>query len=368
MKCTLISSALLLLVAAASYAADPKVEAYVFQTKMIYHSPESPGYTAWCGLHKTPDARLLVSFAQQTGKAPNVVGETVVLESGDVGRTWTRVKPGGYVGIVRQAAILPDGALVKATWPSGDDSSYVLRSKDGGATYGKRIDFVDPKIYKAWPGIIKPLRDGRLVLFAGVVKRGTPNADPANTLLDKCMFVSSDGGKSWGKPVLLVKGEDGDCEESDFCELPSGDLFWIHRAGHHPDHATKMHQYACPMGPNPPESYWYSDRMQSIAYKRGNTFVAGKATVAPIPHSGYPQLMYTKEGLILHLGSDGMNWSADTGKTWHRLDCPGTLYYPFAVQMDDGEIVVVSHRGGDDVYGTVDQAIFQQTFRLRVTR
>jgi len=65
-------------------AADPKVECYDFDSRMIYHSPETPGYTSWVGFAKTPDNKLLLSFAQQTGKAPEVKSESVVLESGDV--------------------------------------------------------------------------------------------------------------------------------------------------------------------------------------------------------------------------------------------------------------------------------------------
>jgi len=339
-------------------AADPKVACYDFDSRMIYHSPETPGWTSWVGFAKTPDNKLLVSFAQRTGKAPEVKSESVVLESGDVGKTWTPVKPEGWSGFTRLCTILSDGTIVKATWPSGGDTGYVLRSMDKGHTWGKRIDFVDPKKFKAWPGVIKPLRDGRLVLFAGVLERDPANPDANNNArMAKNMFVSADGGKSWGKAIPLMKIEEVVCEESDFCELPDGDLFWVHRAEH-----------------NPPGQAGYSDRLQSIAFKRGETFVAGPVTRAPFQHSGYPAVLYTQEGLIVHLATDGIYWSVDTGRTWHKLDnpatdySPGTYYYPIARQMDDGEIIVIGHRGWDDVYGAVDQAIMQQRFRLRVDR
>jgi hypothetical protein len=374
-KSNSLSFILSLSICGALQAAQPKVECSDFQTKMIYHSPETPGYTSWVGLGKTPDGKLLVSFLQQTGKPPAVKGESIVLESSDVGKTWAPVKPDGYVGFQRVCAILPDGTIVQGVGPSGSDSGYILRSSDRGRTWGKRIDFVDPKRFKAWLGVIKPLLDGRLVLFAGVLERDPANPDANNNArMAKNMFVSADGGKSWSKPMQLMKIEEGVCEESDFCELPNSDLFWIHRSEHFPDHSTEMSPLAAKMGPNPPESYWYSDRMQSVVRREGNTFIPGKCEPAPFRHSGYPTVLYTKEGLIMHLATDGIYWSADVGKTWNKLDNPataygaGTYYYPIAMQMDDGEIIVIGHRGWDDVYGTVDQAIMQQRFRLRVTR
>ena len=47
---------------------------------------------------------------------------------------------------------------------------------------------------------------------------------------------------------------------------------------------------------------------------------------------------------------------------------PGTAYYPSAVELDDGEILVVSHIGSDDPYGKADQSIVLDTFRLSVSR
>jgi hypothetical protein len=74
-----------------------------------------------------------------------------------------------------------------------------------------------------------------------------------------------------------------------------------------------------------------------------------------------------REGLILHLATDGIYWTGDVGKTWTRLPAPGTAYYPQALQLRDGTIICIGHVGSDDVYGTVDQLIRQITFRLKVT-
>ena len=74
------------------------------------------------------------------------------------------------------------------------------------------------------------------------------------------------------------------------------------------------------------------------------------------------------DDVILHLATDGVYWTADVGQTWQRLNLPGTSYYPKGLLLSDAKIIVIGHVGSDDVYGTVDQSIRQQTFQLKVTR
>lgn len=245
-----------------------------------------------------------------------------------------------------------------------------------------RVYLLPPEEYRVWPTLARPLRDGRVVLFAACWKRGDCSGGkrpdyPAGQEgmlpgMVKTMFVSSDQGKTWSKPIVLMPAEVGACEESDFCELPSGDLLWIHRVEHYPDHETAIPPLASRMGTKPPDSIWYSDRMLSITKKQGDTFVPGKCEPAPFPHSGYPCVLMTREGVILHMATSQSHYSTDDGKTWHMLlvgDNPlPTHYYPKAIQLADGRIVCIGHRGSDDVYGTVDQAVVQQTFRLKVQK
>jgi hypothetical protein len=108
--------------------------------------------------------------------------------------------------------------------------------------------------------------------------------------------------------------------------------------------------------------------MQSVVYRWGGGWKSGPAVAAPFPHSGYPAVMLTAEDLILHFATDGIYWTDDVGGRWTRLPVPGTAYYPRALQLADGRIICIGHVGSDDVYGTVDQSIRQQTFRLKVTR
>lgn len=341
------------------------VEVTDYTDRIIYHSPETPGYTSWVGLWLTNDGRLQCSFTQLTGPQENPHREVPVLESTDGAQTWTRVPGDVPVGGGRGMAVLPDGTLVRPRWASDpDDAGWVERSTDGGRTWPERVNFVSPAEYRAWPSVIRQLSDGRLVLMAGIWKRG--EGDIPNPRMTKVMCVSSDQGRSWGPPIPLMPTEVGVCEESDFCELPGGDLFWIHRAEHFPSEPQEIPPGAARMGEPFPNGY--SDRMQSIVYRRGQGWEPGPATRAPFPHSGYPEVLRTPEGIILHLATDGIYWTADVGRTWTRLPVPGTSYYPRARQLPDGTIVCIGHIGGDDPYGATDQAIRQQTFRLKVTR
>jgi hypothetical protein len=337
-----------------------KVEATDFAEKMIYHSPEKPGYTSWVGLWQMPGGRLQCSFEQRTGPKDRPVSTTVVLESKDQGQTWARVAGDIPRGGGRGMAVLKDGTLVCPRW-AGDPNAAgcVERSTDGGKTWPERVYFLPAKEYRAWPTIIRPLRDGRLVLMAGVWRRG--DGSVPNPRMTKMMFVSSDQGKTWGTSIVLMPTEQGVCEEGDFCELPNGDLFWVHRVEHFPSAPTSIPALAARMGEPFPSGY--SNR---IVYKDGNGWRPGPARPAPFPHSGFPAVLMTTEDVILHLATDGVYWTADVGRTWTRLPMPGTRYYPQALQLPDGKIVCISHVGGDDVYGTVDQSIVQQVFRLKV--
>jgi hypothetical protein len=363
--------------------AQPRVEAVGFAERVIYHSPQTPGYTAWVGLWQLPDGRLRWDCLQLTGTKEKPVATVPVFESGDGGQTWTRVantptaavlSPEGYLTVSRDSgrgmAVLPNGTLVRPVWPPEDEktSGCVERSTDGGKTWGGKICFLPPAEYRTWPTLIRPLGDGRLVLFAGCWRRGhEQNGRGALPNMTKMIFVSADEGKSWGKPIVVMPTKQGVCEESDFCELPGGDLFFVHRTEHFPDHMTALSPLAARMGPSPPQSYWYSDRMQSIVRKRGADFVPGPCAPAALVHSGYPAVLRTRDGIILHLATTGVHWTADLGKTWTRLNIPGTPYYPKALERPDGTIIVVGHVGSDDPYGTVDQSIKQQTFRLRAS-
>jgi len=52
--------------------AAPAVTAVDFSSTVIYHSPQSPGFTCWVGAWMMPDDSVMVAFTQATG-VPTVV-------------------------------------------------------------------------------------------------------------------------------------------------------------------------------------------------------------------------------------------------------------------------------------------------------
>ena len=179
----ILSLALLGSLCTAVQAAELKVEAIDYSQRIIYHSPETPGYTSWVGLWQLPDGRLRCDFTQITGPKEHPIATIPVIESKDNGDTWikiadapTEVTPSDGILVAnkdsnRGTAILPDGTLVRLTTPHWDmkETGYVERSTDGGKTWGTKILLLPAVEYRMWPTNIRRLRDGRLVcLTAGI--------------------------------------------------------------------------------------------------------------------------------------------------------------------------------------------------------
>lgn len=370
---TIIAAIAIAFIAAADLrAADSapiRVKATDFESHPIYHSPQTPGYTSWCTLWGDRRGELRLAFQQVTGQVEDWARRknvTVILASADEARTWKPLRgvparagagtpqeqiyaaPGSSSFCGHGMAVLPDGTLVTGLWPGGAmRSGYVQRSADDGMTWSAPIYFLDPEQYKTYPTQIRRLKDGRLILVAGVVKQA--DAKSLNWLV-KQFFESRDGGVTW-KHVWTMPADVGLCEESDLTELDGGDLLVIHRAEHYDGN-----------------KYINSDRLQNLFHRDGEKWTIGAVTKPPMPHSGFPELLKTREGVLLHVGTDGVWWTGDDGREWAKLDLPGSPYYPRAAQLQDGRILVVGHVGGDDVYGKVDQSIIQQTFRLSVEK
>jgi hypothetical protein len=353
-----------------------------FQQKSIYHSPA--GYTSWIGLWQMPGGAIQCDFTQIAGPVDAPLWNAPILESTNSGGSWSVADPNlpatpafsnprspGYYQMTPAAHrgmwVSANGqTMVRPVWDAPDANGYVhgyvQRSTNGGSTWSSPIQ-VPAGSYGSYSGVYPTLikqvtlGDGNpaLVLMAGVCPSGYTGPGAPNASLLKEMFISTDQGQTWGNPINLMPQSAGVCEESDFVQLPSGDLMWIHRAEH-----------------------WSADgaflgttRMESISKRQGNTFVSQPATEVPFPHSGFPCELLTREGIILDLCTTGSHWSGDNGNTWHDLLLNGspltTYYYPKALQAADGTIIVLGHNGSDDPYGTVDQSVMQQTFRLPMT-
>jgi hypothetical protein len=355
------------------------VEAVGYVEKTIYHSPETPGYTAWVGLWQIPDGRIRCGFLQLTGPKGNIKSVSPNMESVDGGETWKMLPlPPTDYATGRGIAVLSDGTLIRPVQIS-PSVGYVQRSEDGGKSWSEPIYLLPLEThYVGGATLLHPLRDGRVVAFTGAWKRddvavGGVLMPYQHSRQRKMMFISLDKGLTWGEPIELMSLEDGVCDESDFCELPNGDLFWVHRCEIYPAKLTEIPPGAARMGlvPTDPWYNFYSDRKQSITRKSGDTFIPEKPELMKgVPHSGYPMILYTQEGIILNFQREAIYWTADLGKHWEKLNIniSAITWYPKALQLADGKIICVSHVGLDDEYGTVDQSIFQQTFRLKVVR
>ena len=367
-----------------------KVVAEGYQRKVIYHSPQTPGFTCWTGAWTMPDSSMMVCFTQATGpadgrpRAPREFQErlawppngdarydmtgldlrNVHLRSRDGGATWEQVSADAFRspmnGITGECeTALPDGTILRGVLgfylpynPELPRTGYLQRSRDGSKTWGPPELLLDPKESVCWPKRVRVLRDGRLIVLGGVARIAADKAtrNDLSALFEPFLMVSDRRARKWSPTIRVVseeqsKGWGG--EEFDAAELPNGDLLCVFRR-------------ANPAGGG--EVRW-----QGLLRKQGRTWKAERAGPAPFPHSGHPELLATREGVVLHIATSGIHWTADAGRTWEPLDVPGTAYYPRSVQARDGHILVFGHSGGDDPYGTTDQSIIMDSFRLRET-
>ena len=246
---------------------------------------------------------------------------------------------------------MQDGTIYRAVWgqylPFYDvpQTGYWQRSTDGSTTWSQPAVFFDQKKWESLPKRMRVLRDGRLAVAGGIM-RSRPDVKTRhdwNSTIEPALWFSEDHGKSWSEPLLVWNEKSvRPSEELDFAELPNGDLLVVIRVD-----AAKS-------------------RYQTVLRKQEKTWRSEPVRKLWIPHSGHPDLLATREGVVLHLATDGIAWTADEGKTWAYLeDRPRTGYYPRSVQLPDGRIFCVYHVGSDNYYGQVDQRIEAITFRLK---
>jgi len=354
----------------------------------VYHSPETPGYTCWTGAWAMPDGSLMVCFTQATGPAegrPQAPGNVrklmdwpppgrpdydmtgldlrnVHLRSTDGGKTWAQASADPFKscmnGVAGEAEMaLPDGTVLRSVFgyylpydPELPKGGYLQRSTDRTKTWGNPEVLLDPAQVTAFPKRIRQLRDGRLIIVGGIayVPANSRNREAYCDLFEPLLLVSKDAGKSWSGPIRVVpekyRGNWGG-EECDAAELPNGDLLFVFR--------RRVPELKA-------EARW-----QGVMKKSGDTWTVAEAGPAPLPHSGHPELLATKEGPVLHIATDGIRYTVDAGATWQKFDIPGTAYYPHAVQARDGQIFIFGHAGSDDPYGKVDQSIIMDRFQIK---
>jgi len=383
--------------AAVSDGAASKFTAEEYSRKTIHHSAQKPGYTCWVGGWQMPDQSLMVTFKEVTGPAqgrPRAKLEwqeafglmkvdpardftglhmaDIYMRSTNGASNWSVVAAAefsgpatGYVWGGSHCA-LADGTLLRAVDGSAVPEIdlprrvFFQRSHDLGRTWGEPE--IPPEPIRPVTNYIgdfgdcitriRHLRGGGLV--ATGVKRIDPS--PAKRNLGEPVLMFSDGdGRHWTAQRIELKPEQRGpnvWDEWDSAELADGKFLCVFRRGD-----PKSGKEA---------------RWQGLLERKGESWTIEKYHPAPFAHSGHPELLATREGVVLHIATDGAYWTADAGKSWQRLAVKGlsreyrSNYYPRSFQADDGRIYVFSHQGSDDPYGKTDQAIVMDTFRLRI--
>ena len=359
-----------------------------YSRREIYHSLQTPGFTCWTGCWLMPDASIMVCFTQATGPlegrppGPEAVLKklcwppshdtrydmtgldlrNVHLRSSDGGRSWEKVSADSFRspmnGCTGQCeTALPDGTVVRGVLgyylpydPELPKTGFVQRSHDSTRTWGEPEIVLDPANVLVWPKRLRVLRDGRLILLGGIAyapANGRTRAEYGR-ILQPLLMVSADGGRSWVGPIDVVPSEyqeNWGGEEFDAAELPNGDLLCVFRR-------------------RDPEKGRGEVRWQGLLRKRGDAWVPANVGAAPFAHSGHPELLATREGAVLHIATNGLHWTIDAGQSWHQLDVAGSRYYPRSLQTQDGRVYIFAHVGSDNSYGSVDQSIVMDTFRL----
>jgi hypothetical protein len=173
------------------------------------------------------------------------------------------------------------------------------------------------------------------------------------------LLVSGDDGRSWSEPIpAMVNDARTQHNEAALVELGNGDILMVSRVADLTEPpsldawAKKANPRAC--------------RRQVRLGKRGDTWAAGPVACLDIPHSGHPEVIATREGILLHSSTEGFWGSDDEGDTWTRIETlPQSAYYPHSVQLADGRILVVGHNGGDSGYPpTADMMLWKVSFRI----
>ncbi len=341
-----------------------------------------------------PDSRLMVAFTEAVGPvdpsdreaAPEALKERLgvadqpperdfygldmtvrYLRSEDGGLHWNLVRADPFKALypasygANATIALRDGTLLRRVngWDLMQEdlprTAYLQRLAPGASDWSAPEVLMDPKRYTYQLSRLRRLRDGCLIALGQVWD--APAGSPASTLneadVEYLMLVSADDGRTWRRnPIALPEDSYLEPNEWDAAELPDGNLLALFRTR---ESSTSREPV----------------RRQGLLAWEGTGWKLTDVTDAPMPHSGHPDLLATREGPVLSLSTTGVLMTEDGGRSWQPLKVAGggtyaTEYYPRSVQAEDGAIHVFAHRGSDSGYGEVpNQMIVGDTFRLQ---
>lgn len=363
-------------------AVGPAVRALDFESRKVYQSQEHPGYTSWVSFFPGEQGRWYIGCEEvTTPREPQpraskqwVYGmglprgydkskylmELVLLQSDDQFKTWkvlSREPVRASGGSFAQARTV-DGKFLRFVWacyslePSTKPSEICYQSLDDGKTWKKMPPFVSEH-FVWYPHRLRTLRDGTLVLCAPFASKwGEGTESPLRTAIkldavndmQMALFLSHDEGQTWSGPLPILSGQT--VSETDFVELPDGDLLFVNNS-----------IFATPG--------------RQIVHREGNRFTPGPLERV---HSGtVPEtICLTEDGVLVGCHRPGTYyWSDDLGQNWQPLEgAPASIevYQPWIQYLGHDQVACAGHLGADDPIHGRDQYISLHTFNVRVLR
>jgi hypothetical protein len=365
--------------------------------KVAARPSDSPGLACWCFMDRNPETgEVVLSFTEITDPTGNfksdppcydfgrVQRKQVFLISRDRGETWSRLAEHVWRnaadawqlnGYWEKMKFLPGGKLVmfasEHTHMGRRPMLFYSISTDMARTWSApRAVTEDPK-RSMFAGDLTQMQDGRwihvyeLYDLAGATSRTRVRRRPT-IWMDRpgspqrfgCA-ISTDGGVTWrDRPDLDITFEGelnrGLVYEPAITMLQNGNLLVVGR----------RHRREAFSGEGLSWRQW-------ILQPAGDGFrvLQDQECQADVPlgHTGHPEILTTRDGIVVGVRSDGVWASIDDARFWEKIEDHYIGYYPQAVELDDGSILTVGHRGGDDPWPPhVDQDV--RVTRLRITR
>jgi hypothetical protein len=314
----------------AQEAAQGAVRAVDFESRTVYRSPEKPGYACWVGFFPGEKGQWYLGFMELThpekplprmtreqwyiqgqpvGYDKQVRMEEVLLESDDGMKTWQVIsrRPSDSGGGTFSQARTRDGRFLRFVWAHRSfekdvhPGEILYVSSDNGKTWQKQPPFHDRRLFSA-PHRLRTLRDGTLVLAIPFSPPYGPGTDcpirnctnlNAETACQMTLCFSYDQGRTWTSPLPIYGGQN--VSETDFVELPSGDLLCINNS-------------------------IFAKPGRQVIYRTAHGFFPApfeRSLSKVVPET----VALTEDGLLVGcLRNSHYLWSDDLGLTWYPLE------------------------------------------------